>query len=139
MSTETPPVDVKSAQEHLIRFLLVQGVTGQEKAIAEAVTDELKKVGVPAAIRFDTANQRIPLPTQTGNLLIDLPGTRRGPRLLFATHLDTLPLCAGARPRREDGRRRHQRCHRLRPHQGRGAQPRRRLRRDHREGVRGGV
>jgi tripeptide aminopeptidase len=57
---------------------------------------------VPAsAIRFDTANKRIPVPTQTGNLLVDLPGTRKGPRLLFATHLDTVPLCAGAKPRRD--------------------------------------
>jgi tripeptide aminopeptidase len=38
------------------------------------------------------------VPTQTGNLLVDLPGTRPGPRLLFATHLDTVPLCAGAVP-----------------------------------------
>jgi tripeptide aminopeptidase len=42
--------------------------------------------------------------TQTGNLYVDLPGTRSGPRLLFATHLDTVRLCAGAKPRRE-GRR----------------------------------
>jgi tripeptide aminopeptidase len=99
------PLDVKSAEQHLMRFLAVEGVTGQEKAIAEAVSDELKKIGVPAsAIRFDTANKRIPLPTQTGNLIVDLPGTRTGPRLLFATHLDTVPLCAGAKPKREGDR-----------------------------------
>ena len=64
-----------------------------------------KTVGVPAsAIRFDDANKRIPLPTETGNLIVDLPGTRPGPRLLFSTHLDTVPLCAGAKPRREGDR-----------------------------------
>lgn len=105
MSTATIPLDVKSAEGHLMRFLAVEGVTGQEKAIAEAVSDELKKVGVPAsAIRFDTVHKRIPLPTETGNLLVDLPGTRKGPRLLFATHLDTVPLCAGAKPKREGDR-----------------------------------
>src|SRR5215470_1788593 len=105
MSNNASPVDVKTAEDHLMRFLLVEGVTGQEAAIAAAVSDELKKVGVPAAaIRFDTANKRIPVPTQTGNLLVDLPGTRKGPRLLFATHLDTVPLCAGARPKREGDR-----------------------------------
>src|SRR6516165_5359535 len=99
MSSTTPPVDVKAAEEHLIRFLAVEGVTGKEAAIAAAVSDELKKVGVPAsAIRFDNAHKRIPLPTETGNLFVDLPGTRPGPRLLFATHLDTVPLCAGAVP-----------------------------------------
>ena len=105
MSTTTSPLDVKAAEDHLMRFLAVEGVTGQEAAIADAVTDELKKVGVPAsAIRFDDANKRIPLPTQTGNLIVDLPGTRPGPRLLFSTHLDTVPLCAGAKPKREGDR-----------------------------------
>ena len=44
------------------------------------------------------------MPTETGNLIVDLPGTRPGPRLLFSTHLDTVPLCAGAKPRREGDR-----------------------------------
>jgi tripeptide aminopeptidase len=105
MSSTTIPLDVKAAEEHLMRFLAVEGVTGQEAAIAAAVSDELKKVGVPAAaIRFDTVHKRIPVPTQTGNLLVDLPGTRPGPRLVFATHLDTVPLCAGAKPKREGNR-----------------------------------
>jgi len=103
--TYVPPVDVKAAEDHLMKFLSVEGVTGQEAAIAAAVSDELEKVGVPAsAIRFDDANKRIPVPTQTGNLIVDLPGTRPGPRLLFATHLDTVPLCAGVKPRREGDR-----------------------------------
>ena len=88
-----------------MRFLSVEGVTGYEANIAAAVSDALKAVGVPAsAIRFDDANTRIPLPTETGNLIVDLPGTRSGPRLLFSTHLDTVPLCAGAKPRREGDR-----------------------------------
>ncbi len=105
MSSAAQTVDVKAAESHLMKFLSVEGVTGQEAAIAAAVTEELKKAGVPAsAIRFDDANKRIPVPTQTGNLLVDLPGTRSGPRLLFATHLDTVPLCAGAKPKREGDR-----------------------------------
>ncbi|MCC6776450.1 MAG: M20/M25/M40 family metallo-hydrolase [Hyphomicrobiales bacterium] len=105
MSSTAASVDAKAAEDHLMKLLSVEGVTGEEAAIAAAVTDELKKVGVPAsAIRFDSANKRIPLPTQTGNLIVDLPGTRAGPRLMFATHLDTVPLCAGAKVRREGGR-----------------------------------
>jgi tripeptide aminopeptidase len=88
-----------------MRFLAVEGLSGQEKAIGEVVIGELKKVGVPAAaIRFDQVHQRIPAPTQTGNLFVDLPGTRTGPRLLFITHLDTVPLCAGARAKRQGDR-----------------------------------
>lgn len=96
------PLDVKAAEDHLMNFLSVEGVTGEEAAIAAAVSDALKAVGVPAsAIRFDDANKRIPLPTQTGNLIAELSGTRQGDRIMFATHLDTVPLCAGAKPIRE--------------------------------------
>src|SRR5262249_34604678 len=48
-----------------------------------------------------------PLPTQTGNLIVTLPGTpgrESYPRWLFMTHLDTVPLCAGARPVRKGNR-----------------------------------
>ncbi|MBX3413297.1 MAG: M20/M25/M40 family metallo-hydrolase [Pirellulales bacterium] len=105
MSANSIPLDVKSAEEHLLRFLAIEGLSGEEAAIAVAVSDELKKVGVPeSAIRYDKANERISLPTQTGNLYADLPGTREGARLLFATHLDTVPICAGAKPKRDGGR-----------------------------------
>lgn len=105
MSASSVPLDVDAAIDHLMNFLSVEGVTGQEANIAAAVSDALKKAGVPAsAIRFDDANTRIPVPTQTGNLIVDLPGTKPGPRLLFSTHLDTVPLCAGAKPKREGNR-----------------------------------
>ncbi len=93
--------DESAAIDRLQRFLAVEGVTGQEKAIARAVARELESVGVPRrAIRHDNAHERIPLPTQTGNLLVNLPSTQPGPRLLFSAHLDTVPLCAGAVPER---------------------------------------
>jgi tripeptide aminopeptidase len=96
------PLDVKAAEEHLMKFLAVEGITGEEAAIAAAVSEELKAVGVPAsAIRFDDVHKRIPLPTQTGNLIVELPGTRPGNRIMFATHLDTVPLCAGSKPIRD--------------------------------------
>jgi tripeptide aminopeptidase len=98
-------VDVEYATEMLIRLLAIDSVTGHEAAIGAALVDELKKIGVPAsAIRYDTAHQRIKLPTEVGNLIVDLPGTKPGPRLLFSTHMDTVPLCKGAKPRREGDR-----------------------------------
>ena len=105
MASSSVPLDVAAAQDHLMRLLSVEGVTGQEAKIAATVSDALKEVGVPAsAIRFDDANTRIPVPTETGNLIVELAGTRPGPRLLFSSHLDTVPLCAGAKPRREGDR-----------------------------------
>jgi tripeptide aminopeptidase len=97
--------DESSAIDRLQRFLAVEGITGQEKAIARTVAQELEAVGVPRrTIRHDNAQERIPLPTQTGNLLVNLPGTQPGPRLLFAAHLDTVPLCAGVVPQRDKDR-----------------------------------
>lgn len=97
--------DVNQASARLLHFLAIEGVTGQEQAIGQAVLKALVEAGVPRrAIHFDKAHERIPLPTQTGNLIVTLPGTRPGPRRLFMTHLDTVPLCAGAQPRR-DGQR----------------------------------
>jgi tripeptide aminopeptidase len=97
--------DTEQAVGRLLDFLAIEGVTGQEEAIARTVNGALIKAGVPRkAIRFDRAHERIPLPTQTGNLLVNLQGTKPGPRRLFMTHLDTVPLCAGARPLRKGNR-----------------------------------
>ena len=91
-----------------MRLLAVEGVTGREAAIGKEIVAALKEAGVPgAAIRFDDAHTRIPLPTQTGNLIVDLPGTgahATRSRLLFMTHMDTVPLCAGAKPKRQGKR-----------------------------------
>ena len=58
-----------------MRFLAVEGVTGREAKIGKELVAALKEAGVPArAIRFDDAHTRIPLPTETGNLIVDLPG-----------------------------------------------------------------
>ena len=95
-------IDDHAAIALLMRFLEVEGITGQEKNIAREIQTALKEAGVPSKqIRFDDANTRIPLPTQTGNLIANLPGTVNGPRLLFMTHMDTVPLCAGAVPVRK--------------------------------------
>jgi len=97
--------ELDAAIARLLRFLAIEGITGQEGAIGREVVNALAEVGVSRKImHFDTANARIPLPTQTGNLIVQLPGTDPGPRRLFMTHLDTVPLCAGAVPVRKGGR-----------------------------------
>ncbi|CAN5144733.1 M20/M25/M40 family metallo-hydrolase [soil metagenome] len=99
-------LDSNAAVKRLMRFLSIGGITGQEANIAADVRLALIEAGVPAEyIRYDDANTRIPVPTQTGNLIVTLPGTRKGePRRLFMTHLDTVPLCAGAKPLLGEGR-----------------------------------
>src|SRR5215218_9961266 len=96
-------VDTKTATDHLMRFLAVEGVTGKEAAIARELIGALRESGVPGnAIRLDNANTRMPVPTETGNLIVDLPGRgamHNQPRIMFMTHMDTVPLCAGAKPK----------------------------------------
>ena len=105
MTNSAHHLDAAAAEAYLMRYLAIDGITGQEAAIAAAIVEDLKDIGVPAsAIKFDTANERIPVPTQTGNLIVTLPGTKPGPRIMFSAHLDTVPLCAGAKPRREGDR-----------------------------------
>src|SRR5438309_1969926 len=106
MATTDLSIDGEGAIARLMRFLAIEGVTGHERAIGAEVEKALRKAGVPAsAIRFDSANERVPMPTETGNLIVRLPGTRPdAPRLLFSTHLDTVPLCAGAVPVRAKNR-----------------------------------
>jgi tripeptide aminopeptidase len=99
------PLDDAAALQRLMRFLAVPGITGQEQAIGNDVAVALKQLGVPSRrIRWDRAHEKMPLLTQTGNLIVDLPGNRPGPRRLFMTHLDTVPLCAGAVPKRVGNR-----------------------------------
>jgi tripeptide aminopeptidase len=96
------PINADQAIARLMRFLAVPGVTGKEAAIARDVAAALREIGVPAAqIKHDDAHTKIPLPTEVGNLIVTLPGTRPGPHRLFSTHLDTVPLCAGAVPVRK--------------------------------------
>ncbi len=96
------PLDTAAAVSRLMRFLSVEGVTGKEAAIGRELNAALQEVGVPAsAIYLDDANTRIQVPTETGNLIVHLPG--RGAKhnqapIMFMTHMDTVPLCAGAKP-----------------------------------------
>jgi tripeptide aminopeptidase len=97
------PIDTAAALSRLMRFLAIEGVTGREAAIGREIAAALKEAGVPAsAIYLDDANTRIPVPTETGNLIVHLPGRgtlHNQPPLMFMTHMDTVPLCAGAKPK----------------------------------------
>ena len=92
-------VDRDQAIAYLLRFLSVEGTTGNEKRIGEEIAAALRELGVPAeAMRDDGAQRRIPVPTEAGNLVVEVAGTAELPRRLFAAHRDTVPLCAGAVP-----------------------------------------
>lgn len=106
------PVAVRSNRdrglEHLLAFLKVEGTSGRETAIAEAVKQRLIAAGCkPRWIAHDQAHRKIGDGFEIGNLIVKIPGQgtlRRAPRRLFMGHLDTVPLCRGARPKRVGNR-----------------------------------
>src|SRR5260221_4162132 len=95
--------DTQAATDRLMRLVNVGGLDGKEAAMGRELSAALQEGGVPAdAIRLDDANTRIPVPTETGNLIVDLPGRgamHNQPRTIFMTHMDTVPLCAGGKPK----------------------------------------
>ena len=94
----------KSAVNLVMRMMAVPGRSGQESRIAEFIRRQLRKAGAPAAaIDTDNAHRRTILPGETGNLVLKLPGTQRGPRRLLMAHMDTVPICVGSRPVQRNG------------------------------------
>ena len=87
------------AEDLVFRMLSIPGGSGREGQVAEFISKELRRAGAPAsALKTDRAHLRIPQGGEIGNLILSLPGTRSGPRRLLVAHMDTVPLCRGARP-----------------------------------------
>ena len=93
--------DLKRALDLVMKMMPIAGKSGEEREIARFVTDTLRKAGVPAkAIVSDNAQEKAVIRGNQGNLILQLPGTFRGPRRMLTAHLDTVPLCVGCRPKR---------------------------------------
>ncbi len=92
-------IDDDAAIRTVMDLLAVPGKSGEERLVADVVVDRLRAAGVPRkAITFDGANRKSRLGGQVGNLIVKLAGTAKGARRLLMAHLDTVPLCVGARP-----------------------------------------
>ncbi len=84
-----------------MQLMALRGPSCEESNVAQAIIDKCKSIGVPAdAIQFDTAHKRTPRPGEIGNLIVKLPGTRKGPRLMLSAHMDAVPLCTDCKPKR---------------------------------------
>ena len=100
-----PEPDLKQAETLLMQMLALPGRSGQERRVLEFIAQKLRAAGVPeSAIVWDPVHQRSPLGGQVGNLVVRLPGTLRAARRLLMAHVDTVPLCVGARPVRRGER-----------------------------------
>ena len=92
-------VDEKAALDRFVQMTEIPGKSGDEKAVATWIADTLKEAGVDASqICFDGAESRTRLAGDCGNLIVNLPGNGTGPRTLLSAHMDTVPICVGAKP-----------------------------------------
>lgn len=98
-SVSVPEVDDRAAIDRVLRLMAIPGKSGEEADVVTAIRQELLTVGVPeSAIEVDDVARRSPIGGNTGNLIVRLPGTIKGPRRLLMAHIDTVPLCVGCQP-----------------------------------------
>ena len=94
-----PVIDERSAIDRVLRLMAVPGKSGEEASVVAEIRRELLAAGVPeSCIEVDDVASRSPIGGDSGNLIVRLPGTMRGPRRLLMAHVDTVPLCVGCRP-----------------------------------------
>lgn len=97
-----PSIDAKAAEKLVTEMIAIPGKSGEEGRVVEFIRKQLKAAGIPeSAVKTDSANRKSPRGGETGNLIVKLPGTIRGPRRLMMAHIDTVPLCVGAKPVRK--------------------------------------
>lgn len=98
-------ISEQRAIEHLLAFLRIEGLSGEEAAVAEEIRRRLVAAGCPpSAIRHDGAAKRLGGRFTVGNLIVRLPDERGQPRRMLMGHMDTVPLCRGAVPVRRGHR-----------------------------------
>jgi tripeptide aminopeptidase len=89
----------------VMAMMAIPGRSGDEAAIMDFIRGKLRQASIPAsALQVDDVHRRTPTPGQTGNLVLKLPGTVRGPRRMLVAHVDTVPICVGSRPVRKGKR-----------------------------------
>jgi tripeptide aminopeptidase len=97
-----PEPDLDAAFDLAMELMAIPGRSGEEGIIIEFVRRRLLAAGAPAsALAFDDTPKHSPIGGLTGGLILQLPGTLRAPRRLLMAHVDTVPLCVGARPVRK--------------------------------------
>jgi tripeptide aminopeptidase len=86
------------AVRNLMELLAAKGPSGGEGPVAELVKKQLLAAGARESWFSFKGKSRLPKHFTIGNLIIKIPGTLKAPRIMFAAHLDTVPICQGAVP-----------------------------------------
>ncbi len=93
---------LEQAIDDLMTLLPIDGAPGKESTVAAVLRERLIEIGVPAKnVRHDTAQVQSEYGGDIGNLIVEIDGTQPAPRLMFSTHMDTVPDAVGCKPRRD--------------------------------------
>lgn len=97
----------EQALDDLLTLLPIEGPPAHEAQVAAAIRRRLLDCGIPAAqIVHDAAHTQSEYGGEVGNLIARIDGHWPGPRLMFSTHMDTVPNAVGCLPRLERDRHR---------------------------------
>lgn len=94
-----PEPDRQLALRTVMELMATPGPSGREGQVIRYLMDHLRRAGYrKSQMTLDETPKKSPLGGETGGLILQLPGTRPGPRRLLMAHVDTVPLCVGSRP-----------------------------------------
>lgn len=99
-----PSIDHQAALQRYMALTAIPGISGEEHDVADAIIAELRQAGIAdSQWCFDDAGEKTVPPGRVGNLIVNLPGTidADAPRTMLSAHMDTVPICVGAKPVRE--------------------------------------
>lgn len=92
------PVNQDRLLDTFMDLVTIAGPTRDERKVADNIKAKLADMGLQA--NEDDAGPKIE--GNTGNLLVNIPGNVEGaPSLMFASHMDTVPLAVGCEPIRD--------------------------------------
>jgi tripeptide aminopeptidase len=98
-TSTSPSIDGKAAVRLVTDMMAIPGKSTYEAGISLFIQKKLRAAGVSTkSIAVDSAHKKSHAGGETGNLIVKLPGTQKGPRRLLMGHIDTVPLCVGAKP-----------------------------------------
>jgi len=84
----------------LMDLLPIHGPPAKESMVAAAIREKLIEIGIPASnITHDKAQDQSEYGGEVGNMIVQINGRPSEPRLMFSTHMDTVPIAVGCQPR----------------------------------------
>ncbi|MEM7112840.1 MAG: M20/M25/M40 family metallo-hydrolase [Chloroflexota bacterium] len=91
---------INQAIVDLMALLPIEGPPAKEGKVARHLHENLVGLGIPNdQIFYDTTYEQSEYGGEVGNMIVRINGRSDQSRLMFSTHMDTVPDCVGCQPR----------------------------------------